>query len=1803
MGKDKIVLNIAGVPAGRRERVEGWEAEAYSLDGAARGGEVPAPRIELDPDTVLELELANGVRILVSAEDAGRYLGEAVGRGAGGTGEIQVGPLLRLSGTHMPAGLSRDGLGAWLLSGLKLYKQGPAAMAAVAAAGAFQDAQLDDRNGLYRCAPDSLELTRVQSLPAATQPSLIFIHGTASSTPGSFRDLWAIDSYREKLVGTYANRIYAFEHRSLTESPVANALALAQTLPRGARVHLVTHSRGGMVGELLARANRRDLEPFTDAEIERFRQQGRRLGHDGYEEDAQRLAELNRELVKRGIRVERFVRVACPARGTTLASGRLDRWASVMLNLLGRGFDATGQLIPGAIPLINGFHLLKRFLLAVVRERTDARILPGMEAMMPDSPLVGLLNSPDTRIDAPLHVLAGDFQGEGLLPWLGDCLSEVFYGGETDLVVNTPSMSGGAAREQGIFLKPVSGPQVTHFSYFQRDESALALLAALGGDDSRFERLPGPSQAHISRGGRDVKRKADAPIVFLLPGIMGSHIQLGRDRIWFEPFSMVAGEMARLGVDARGASLSPDVTPDGWMDRNYEMLARYLADTHEVRPFAYDWRLSIVAAAERFGRELDRAMQDAGARGKPLRIVAHSMGGLVARLALKDRWEAFKAIPGSRLLQLGTPNAGSHSIAAVLMARDDFVQTIERWFDWQHDMREFLEIVRDFPGVLELLPWPGDNGLAVDGNDYFDAGVWQDWFDRDRDGRKGKSWRPPRAEPLAYARAAITALRGAGLDPACTLYVAGHAPTPIGVRITDGQVEIGWIEEGDGRVPWKTGIPPQVAVWYTEAVHGDLANHSKAYAAYLELLETGDTRDKALSRVPPGARGPSVPVFRPRGLTSHALYPSVEEVLAAAAGGARPGRRSKAGAEPPATIQVVHGSLASAETPVLIGAYAHDSLRGSAKFLDGHLAGQLARTYDQGRYPARPEDAMVFLNPEPDAKPAGAIVVGLGPLGELMPGRLGLALVNGLLEYARHQATCRPGGVRAPERLEVSALLVGTGFTGLTVEVGAQCLLEAVRRANIALAETEAAARIARVTLYEEQEDRALAALQALADIAGDARFADSVRVDDRLRGGAGGYRGRCVASGGEPGAYRALVVEEQGRLRFTVITDRARNEVVAEADQRQAVDGLIEATTGTTRDQPGLSRALFELLVPNAMKGAVADLRTLMMSLDAAAAAYPWELMRDGDQPGDDPLAVRVELVRQLASAHGRGRVPTVTENGVFVVGDTQSGMLPLPGAQAEARTVARVFAGRDYEVKELYAANAQDVFEALFYRRYRFMHLAGHGVVDYRDEDSGPGVMTGMVLGRHTFLTAAQVDKLRHVPEFVFINCCHLGAMKADAQPRWGELAANLATQFIEMGCKAVIAAGWAVDDLAANTFAQTFYEAMLAGRRFGQAVLAARKAAYENHPQTNTWGAYQAYGDERYRFPVTDPEEESAGAYLHTSQLVADLDRLSARLQGATGREREGYYRKQMAFLERTARGPGFQSGLIKERLAAAWADLGDPERAIALYRESLGMEDAGAGLRALEQLANLEIRQGARLAEAGHGATDGTGGRRGYERGMAYMDSGLARVRLLLEVCPTGERYDLLASHWKRRAQAYAARGYRRGIRDCLAEMEKAYWQAAELTRNRTGEWDYYPLLNALDAAWLSAARGDGSGLDRRAGELSALLLAAGQNCGRRFAEQRVFFHALGAVEVQRVDALWACHGGRGDACLTRKEVQAGLAARYCDLMRRMGGAGEHDAVLNHLRFLADMLPSRGAAKQMRQALRDLANALEQCLTRQ
>src|SRR2546430_14025382 len=90
---------------------------------------------------------------------------------------------------------------------------------------------------------------------------------------------------------------------------------------------------------------------------------------------------------------------------------------------------------------------------------------------------------------------------------------------------------------------------------------------------------------------------------------------------------------------------------------------------------------------------------------------------------------------------------------------------------------------------------------------------------------------------------------------------------------------------------------------------------------------------------------------------------------------------------------------------------------------------------------------------------------------------------------------------------------------------------------------------------------------------------------------------------------------------------------------------------------------------------------------------------------------------------------------------------------------------------------------------------------------------------------------------------------------------LAGSSAEELIKMGVKAVVAAGWAVEDKAAAAFAQTFYAEMLAGAKFGMAVKAARIKAHQVSNPSNTWGASQCYGNPDFALEHSGDSSESA------------------------------------------------------------------------------------------------------------------------------------------------------------------------------------------------------------------------------------------------------------------------------------------------------------------------------------------------------
>lgn len=243
------------------------------------------------------------------------------------------------------------------------------------------------------------------------QPYLVLIHGTFSNARDAFKGLLTFSDDGKELTGEtpewthlrerYSGRVLALEHKTMSQNPVTNALDLGRVLPRDARLHLISHSRGGLVGDLMS------LPEFTSQQENSFLQ--KRSASDFDQTPEQETAAINELLALRkqtNWHVEKFVRVASPSRGTILASERLDDYIKMFFNL--------AKLIP-ALATSPTFAFLEALAVALAGKRTDPGVIPGVEAMMPESPYIHLLNSQSKKINDGLAVVAGDVEGKGII--------------------------------------------------------------------------------------------------------------------------------------------------------------------------------------------------------------------------------------------------------------------------------------------------------------------------------------------------------------------------------------------------------------------------------------------------------------------------------------------------------------------------------------------------------------------------------------------------------------------------------------------------------------------------------------------------------------------------------------------------------------------------------------------------------------------------------------------------------------------------------------------------------------------------------------------------------------------------------------------------------------------------------------------------------------------------------------------------------------------------------------------------------------------------------------------------------------------------------------------------------------------------------------------------------------------------------------------------------------------------------------------------------------------------------------------
>ncbi|HZX31921.1 MAG TPA: CHAT domain-containing protein [Rhodocyclaceae bacterium] len=1574
----------------------------------------------------------------------------------------------------------------------------------------------------------------------------------------------------QRLYRQYGERSFALEHKTLTETPIDNALQLAEALPANARLHLVSHSRGGLVGELLCRGGRLDdqgkpTDPFDDLDFSQ-------LGNDDVQ--VGKLKRLGDLLKAKRFQIDRFVRVACPARGTSLAAGRIDR----LLSLL--SIPVSGNLPSLGISPLDIGKDIGWFIATVVKERTNPEAIPGVAAQRPDSPLVSLLNRATVKVGADLRVIGSDYRSDGIFLPLADLVSEGVFAGENDLVVNTPSMYGGATRAGKAWYCLAKEAGTWHCNYFSRQETAGLLVDALLNDDpglSAFKDITtAPDRnAYIARGAqegmglparepltqRSPRSDGNKPLLVLVPGIMGSELIIGQFRVWVDVPRLLEGQFSKFSLD----NGSGNVAPSALMDMSYGRIFDDLTRTHEVLPFPYDWRLSLEKEGKRLADYLAAEVLPAAVKNKrPVRILAHSMGGLLVRRAIaysEDAtdaaakwWDTLKTLPCSRFIMSGTPNRGSWLLPYVLAGRENLVKTLSG-VDLRHSLKDTLQTIATFDGFLEMMP-------VEDGRDYFSPAAWQELRDWDD---SGLDWPLPQGNRLAHCHLVRQRIDQVAFDGKFMAYIAGHAPrTPTQPR--KGSLEFSCTPNGDGRVPWSLGIPEGCKPYYIDAIHGDLLNTPKSFVGIQELLAMGET--KLLTQQPPLPLE-KCPDILPRGALP---YLPDEAMVRRAAIGSRlvPPREEGISGQPRLKVSIRHSDLRAACHPVAVGHYQGDTIISAEAMLDRRLGGVLTRNLALGIYPGRLETAEVFADGE--GKTAG-IVIGLGEVGSLTAARLGQAFATGLLRLACHA----PVSSEVRE-LTLSTLLIGTGAGGIPVKDCVTSLIEAANHVNSMLAGRQAC--FTELEFLEIYEDRALQALKAIRDIYQDPN-SPPMDFDGQLRTGDGG---RSRASFEEaPGWWRRIKIEatEDDTLKFSVLTDLARAEERILPTQLSLVEDFVRSAISNPYVSPKDMRALFELVVPNALKARAGDRGNLQLVVDEAAAAYPWEMMYGSDGKELRPLGLQAGLLRQLSCETFRESVRRCRTNRALVVGVPNPGgsFASLPGVANEQDSTLKSLEqgnGAGMEVRLPDSAAPKDVISALFDGDYRVLHLAGHGVylhpVTYSvGREQRVRYVSGMVLAAAkaapdqseslVLLTPAEVRQMSCVPELVFINCCHLGAIEARKNQDFSEhntLAANLATEFIRNGVRAVIAAGWAVDDGAAACFAETFYRHMVHGNTFGEAVQRAREAAFGCNADSTTWAAYQCYGDPAYRFRE-DGEAAPPQVFLSPSEALCEI-RAIRKSPDINPAVRDTPQLQRLDQITRNLPHEWLKRGELRAALGAAYAELGSFRQALVHYGEAARCNDGGCTLNDLDLMSDLEIRMASREIQDARN--------NGVPRSelLAKIKIADSRIRHALtklerraeDYGETPERCSLIGDGYKRLlVVASKARGARQAMVDWY---KKAACLDGDLNPFGATNWVGAVLLKHLPTAPPAAD----------ADVLNATLAAVRVKSRALFRTDPDFCHGVYEIDADLLQALLD-----GPAAITGEKATE-LAQRYTRLNTDYRSSRRFDSVVTNIDFLRGYL---------------------------
>jgi len=430
------------------------------------------------------------------------------------------------------------------------------------------------------------------------------------------------------------------------------------------------------------------------------------------------------------------------------------------------------------------------------------------------------------------------------------------------------------------------------------------------------------------------------------------------------------------------------------------------------------------------------------------------------------------------------------------------------------------------------------------------------------------------------------------------------------------------------------------------------------------------------------------------------------------------------------------------------------------------------------------------------------------------------------------------------------------------------------------------------------------------------------------------------------------------------------------------------------------------------------------------------------------------------------------------------------LPGARQEARSVfekLKAGLGEENVVSLISSEDSDDdrpdaiqVINTLMAEDWRIIHISGHG--DLPDNDDPHGV----VLSDGLYLGPREIQTMRVVPELVFVNCCHLAASGVDQvfnSYNRTKFAASVAEQLIKNGVRCVVAAGWAVGDRASETFAEKFYDALLNGQRFIEAIAQAREAVWQIYAkQDKTWAAYQCYGDPDWvlKSGEEDPQTVSTTNFSNEASIVSANSLIlaleSLRNRASSQGDHNQAIHQQLEMLESRFANLWVNQGEVARAFAIAWDAANCKDRAIEWFEIAISAEDGGASLNDLAQMSNIKVRQALkklnqakdRLSPEDPGSASNEQYKQLLHKSREIIQQETQSLQQLVTIAPTMEFLCLCGSAQKRRAMLERKAGDSVAEREALEAMKGWYLKAEELGLKAKLNDVFYAVLNRMAA---------------------------------------------------------------------------------------------------------------------------------------